>query len=68
MKKNFEFKDDKSHKFWKIETAEKSFTVTYGRVGTDGTSKTKEFDTIEKAEKEAAKIIAQKIKKGYVEQ
>ncbi len=68
MKKHFEFKDEKSHKFWSIETTEKSFTVTYGRMGTNGTSKTKEFDTVEEAEKEAAKIIAQKVKKGYVEQ
>ena len=67
MKKHLEYKDEKSHKFWEIEVAGTQFTVTYGRVGTDGTSKTKEFDTEEKTQKEADKIIAQKIKKGYKE-
>jgi predicted DNA-binding WGR domain protein len=37
-------------------------------VGTDGQCKTKDFVSDEKAEAEAAKLIAEKTKKGYQEQ
>jgi len=67
MKKYLEYKDEKSHKFWQIEVEENSFTVTYGKVGTKGQSKTKEFDNAKKANQEAEKIIKQKNKKGYKE-
>ena len=65
MKKHLEYKDEKSHKFWQIEVVENAFTVTYGKVGTNGQSKTKEFDNAEKANQEAEKVIKQKLKKGY---
>ncbi len=67
MKTYLEYKDEKSHKFWQIEVSKNTFTVTYGKVGTNGQSKTKEFDTAEKATSEAEKIIKQKLKKGYKE-
>ena len=62
-----EFKDSNSSKFWQIEVEDSSHTVTYGRIGTDGTSKTKEFDDQEAAEKDAQKLINSKVKKGYKE-
>ncbi|MCP4136437.1 MAG: DNA ligase [bacterium] len=67
MKKELEFIDDKSSKFWKIETDGAAHTVTYGKTGTDGTSKTKEFDSEEKALADAEKLVSQKTGKGYVE-
>lgn len=67
MKTYLEYKDEKSAKFWEIELSEHTYTVTYGKIGTDGQSKTKTFDTPEKANKGAEKLIAQKIKKGYQE-
>jgi predicted DNA-binding WGR domain protein/cell wall assembly regulator SMI1 len=65
MKKELIYQDDKSHKFWNIETDGDSFTVTFGKVGTAGQSQTKEFDNEEKCQKEAEKLIAEKLKKGY---
>lgn len=44
MKHHLTYKDDKSDKFWNIEASGKSFTVTYGKAGTAGTSQTKTFD------------------------
>lgn len=41
------FKDGKSDKFWNVEVSGKSFTVTYGKTGTAGTSQTKTFDSEE---------------------
>ncbi len=67
MKKHLEYSDEKSNKFWKIEVTEKQHTVTYGKIGAKGTTKTKEFDTEEKALKDAEKLIKAKIKKGYTE-
>jgi predicted DNA-binding WGR domain protein len=34
MKRTFIFTTDKSHKFWTIDTAATSFTVTCGEAGT----------------------------------
>lgn len=68
MKHYLTFKDDKSDKFWQIEVAGKSFTVTYGRTGTAGTSQAREFHTKEQCLKEAGKLLNEKLKKGYTEQ
>ncbi|EPG50257.1 hypothetical protein LEP1GSC049_3613 [Leptospira kirschneri serovar Cynopteri str. 3522 CT] len=35
MKYHLTYKDDKSDKFWNIEVSAKSFTVTYGKAGTN---------------------------------
>ncbi len=65
--RTFQYSDAKSHKFWNIAVSGSSFTVTYGKVGSAGQSKTKSFPTPEKAQAEADKLIRQKLKKGYVE-
>ena len=67
MRKHLEYKDEKSNKFWEIAVIENTFTVTYGKIGTDGQSKTKTFESAEKASAEVEKLIKQKLKKGYVE-
>ncbi|MGV3771789.1 MAG: STM4015 family protein [Verrucomicrobiales bacterium] len=67
MKKDLVFMDAKSSKFWRIELAGPSFTVVYGRTGTDGQSQTKTFPTEEAARKEAEKLVKEKLGKGYVE-
>ncbi len=66
MKKYLEFKDEKSHKFWQIETISNSFTVTYGKIDSKGQTSTKKFDSEEKCLKEAEKLMNQKLKKGYM--
>ncbi|MGE3808839.1 MAG: WGR domain-containing protein, partial [Gemmataceae bacterium] len=65
--RSFEFNDGKSNKFWKIELHGKSFTVTYGRVGTDGQTQEKDFPSEDKARAAHDKLIAEKTGKGYVE-
>jgi len=61
----YEFVEGKSSKFWEIEMDGTSFTTTYGRIGTDGQSSMKEYDSEEKAQREYDKLVAEKVKKGY---
>lgn len=67
MKRNLIYMDAKSSKFWNIEQAGNSFTVTYGRIGTDGQSLTKSFPDEATAVKETAVLIKEKLGKGYVD-
>ncbi|MBL4634280.1 MAG: leucine-rich repeat domain-containing protein [Kofleriaceae bacterium] len=62
-----EFIDGKSEKFWQIVVTGSQYEVTYGKIGKNGSSKTKEFASTEAAQKDADKLIASKKKKGYAE-
>lgn len=63
----YEFEDGRSHKFWEIEVQGNTFTVRYGRVGTDGQTNTKVFGSPAEAQREADKVTRSKVKKGYAE-
>jgi uncharacterized protein (TIGR02996 family) len=65
--RTFQYSDAKSHKFWNIELTGKSFTVTYGRVGSAGQTQTKTFATEALAQKEQDKLVKEKLAKGYSE-
>ncbi|HLP77592.1 MAG TPA: WGR domain-containing protein, partial [Candidatus Paceibacterota bacterium] len=65
--RHFEFVGGSSQKFWEISISDNSFTVRFGRIGTAGQSQTKSFADQEKAQREAEKLIAEKVKKGYTE-
>ena len=67
MKRNLIYMDAKSSKFWNIDQAGNSFTVTFGRIGTAGQSQTKSFPDEVTAVKEAAALIKEKLGKGYVD-
>lgn len=67
MKRYLIYSDAKSDKFWKIETDGKSYTVTYGKIGTAGAKQTKTFINEGVCVKEADKLIKAKLKKGYEE-
>ncbi|WP_254411441.1 DUF6493 family protein [Dyadobacter diqingensis] len=67
MKRHLEYTSESSDKFWEIEVSGPSFTVTYGRNGTTGQSQTKTFIDDNKCLLEAEKLIAEKIRKGYLE-
>ncbi len=67
MLKHLKYIDGTSDKFWEIQTTGATHTVTYGRNGTAGQSKSKTFDSEEACLKDAEKQIAEKIKKGYSE-
>ena len=63
----FEFTSGSSNKFWEIGLDQDSFTVRFGRIGTPGQSQSKSFISETKAREEMEKLIADKLKKGYVE-
>src|SRR5436309_1121380 len=65
--RTFEFRDAKSSKFWNIDLKGNSFTVTYGKIGAAGQTQTKEFPDEARTRKEADKLVAEKVGKGYVE-
>lgn len=67
MKRSFEMLGGKSAKFWEITVDGNSHTVRYGKLGAAGTTKTKTFADADKCNKDAEKMIASKVKKGYVE-
>ena len=66
-RREFHFTEGTSNKFWTIELSGKSFTVRFGRIGTDGQTQTKEFAGADEAKKAYDKLVAEKIKKGYQE-
>lgn len=61
------FAEGSSNKFWNIELSGDAHTVTFGRVGTAGQSKTKDFGSSEEAKQSFDKLVAEKLKKGYVD-
>ena len=65
IKEAYRFRDDSSDKFWRIEFEGTSLVVNYGKTGTTGKYQIKEFDSVEKCEKAAKKLIVSKVKKDY---
>ena len=57
------FKNEKSDKFWFVETLDSEMMVNYGKTGATGKYEIKEFDSSEACEKEALKLINSKKKK-----
>ncbi len=66
--RHFIFQDEKSHKFWAVEQQGNELHINWGKVGTNGQSQVKSFADAAAAEKAGLKLIAEKVKKGYVEQ
>jgi predicted DNA-binding WGR domain protein len=62
----FERVEGASSKFWEIALAGRSFTTTYGRIGSVGQSTKKAFASDAKAASEYEKLIGAKLRKGYV--
>ncbi|RTL43701.1 MAG: DUF4253 domain-containing protein [Candidatus Melainabacteria bacterium] len=65
--RRFEYSAGGSDKFWEIQLDDNSFTVNYGRIGTNGLSSTKTFNSNQEAKNEHDKLVQEKLKKGYVE-
>ena len=61
------YSDGSSNKFWKIDLSGKSHTVVFGKIGTAGQTKTKDFGSDAEARKSFDKLIEQKLKKGYTD-
>ncbi len=65
--RRFEFVGGTSQKFWEITQAGADVTVRFGRLGASGQSQTKSFESDRAAAAHAAKLIDEKVAKGYVE-
>ncbi|MFO0600688.1 MAG: DNA ligase [Myxococcaceae bacterium] len=63
----FEFVEGTSSKFWEIRVEGSTFFTRYGKIGTDGQTTQKDYDSEEKAQAEAEKLISEKTRKGYEE-
>lgn len=61
----YEFAEGGSNKFWEITLEGTSFKTTYGKIGAAGQTTVKSFKSEADAKKEADKITAEKVKKGY---
>src|SRR6185503_896004 len=65
--RRFEFSEGTSNKFWTITLQGASHTVNYGRIGSAGQTSTAQFGSEAEARKSCDKLVAEKLKKGYVE-
>ena len=65
--RRFEFKQGTSSKFWEISLEDRQVHVRFGRIGTDGQRSDKKLASPAHASKEHGKLVAEKLKKGYVE-
>src|SRR5437016_5949383 len=65
--RTFTYTDEKSNKFWNIELVGKRFEVTFGKIGAKGQTQIKDFLDEAKAQKEHDKLVAEKVRKGYLE-
>ena len=62
----FRFADSASDKFWRVEWAHDAAAVNWGKTGTTGKYQLKEFGSSDECEREARKLAAAKLKKGYL--
>lgn len=65
--RRFEFSEGTSNKFWEVNLEGDTQTIRYGKIGTDGQQKDKVFDSRREARDDTAKLIKEKLGKGYVE-
>ncbi len=63
----FEYIGGKSRKFWAIRITGNAYDVQFGRLGTHGQRRGKQFATGETARIEGEKLVRSKVRKGYVE-
>jgi predicted DNA-binding WGR domain protein len=64
-RREYQFVEGSSQKFWAIELDGNKHTVQFGRIGTAGQTQTKEFKTPEAARKAYEKLVHEKVGKGY---
>lgn len=65
--RHLEYTGGSSNKFWEITLSGNSHTVCFGRIGTKGQTRTKQFDTPAQAENDYQRLIRSKLAKGYRE-
>lgn len=65
--RRFEFEEGTSSKFWEVKVEDSQQLVRYGKIGTAGHSKEKDFDSPSEAKADTKKLIKEKTRNGYVE-
>lgn len=65
MAERFEYRSENSNKFWEPRVQGENLTVNFGRIDTRGQIKSRAFTSSEKAGQEMAKVIREKLAKGY---
>lgn len=65
--RRFEFVQGTSAKFWMTDVQGSTFIVVYGRLGTPGQRKEKDFPSPDAAQREMEKKVAEKLREGYHE-
>ena len=65
MKRAFEFVDEKSHKFWWIESFQEKFVVNYGKIDSIGKYEIKEWDSIEETRRKEKEFEKELEELGY---
>lgn len=63
----YEFRDEKSSKFWEIKRSGSKLTVSFGKIQTKGQSQIKEFGSAQEAKSEYDRLVKEKTKTGYLE-
>ncbi|MFX1369487.1 MAG: WGR domain-containing protein [Promethearchaeota archaeon] len=57
--------NSKEGKFWEAEATGKFVTIRFGKIGTSGHRATREFGSVEEAERFMAERLLNQIEKGY---
>jgi predicted DNA-binding WGR domain protein len=65
MRERLTYSDGSSNKFWEVHVEGAGVRVTYGKLGTNGQSRAKTHASAAAARADAAKQVAEKLKKGY---
>lgn len=66
--RSLRFEQGSSRKFWRATAKGGELTVCYGRIGTSGQTLLKQFESPERAQREMEKLVAEKLRKGYIEE
>jgi DNA ligase-1 len=66
--RRFELVEGSSGKFWEVLQDGPTVTVRFGRIGSDGQSKTKDLGNQEAAQRHTDGLVKEKLGKGYREQ
>jgi len=67
LMRRFEYVGGTSEKFWEVERDGTEVTVRFGRLGTNGQTQTKRLGSDAAATAHVDRLVAEKVKKGYVE-
>ena len=59
------FVDDKTRKFWRARVDGNNLCVSFGRIGSDGQTQFKQFESTERCQIELDKLASSKRRKGY---